>query len=110
MNHVAETIAGQLHNMKPDHLVPGVDVGMKPVEGGIEVMILRPERKIARVIYDEGLDLYDVTVTREGEAPQEFSGVYCDQLGEIVWGDDAKEFSLPMVQILGDDGEWQVIA
>ena len=115
-NQIHETIAGQIHNMKPADLEPGVDIGMAPLrEDTLLVRVLPSQPNDARSLdaqirLDQGRDLYDVTIYQRGEK-HEHIGVYCDQLGNLVFGDQAEPFTLPMVMFSDDDGEtWDVIA
>lgn len=132
---VPETIAQQLDNTRPDVIKPGRDAGMVPLPDALGVYI-GPRDRLAVVAYDAGMDEYDVAVI---EAPpvrtvaivteelgrlleslrtnaevadaKMYRGVHCDQIGEFVWGDDAKPYTLPMVMTSWDDGEtWDVIA
>lgn len=96
-----ETIAAQVANMKPDDLTPGVDVGMVVLNATTLLVRVLPampndERsKDVHIIYDEGRDTYEVHVWQRGEK-DEYSDVYCDQLGGLCFGEDAAEWSLPM--------------
>lgn len=109
-----ENIAQQIDNMLPAGLVPGKDIGMGVV-GESTLAVVLPKRGLRfDVRYDEGRDTYVLT---RMEYPSNvvlgdpISDVYCDQLGELIFGDEAKPFSLPMVMISGDDGEtWEKLA
>lgn len=110
-----QTIAAQIDNMKPADLRPGIDVGMEPLNDTtllVRVLPATPNDARSRdvqITYDEGPDLYNVAVFRLGERT-EHERIYCDQLGEIVFGSEAEAFTMPMVQISDDDGEtWTVI-
>jgi hypothetical protein len=94
---IAETIAGQLHSMKPDHLIPGKDVGMVAIDKGV---IVSMASRIVTIVLDEAADLYGVTIDEEDSPTRVFDGIFCDQLGELVWGDDAKPWNLPFGGII----------
>lgn len=111
-----ETIAGQLHNMKPDDWTPGIDVGFEPGEdeSSLRVLILKPVRegcthRRAVVTYDRGPDLYDVIVTdfdnKVAVETETYDRVYFDQLGELVFGAHAKPCTIPAVAITTWDHE-----
>jgi hypothetical protein len=101
---VAETILAQVDSVRPDSLTPGKDVGATAITNGVEITTLATGRRV-RIVYDADLDLYDVTVT-DGEEHNTHEGCYCDQLGEIVWGEDAKPWTLPLGGIIDlDTGE-----
>ena len=110
-NQIHETIAGQIDNMKPLDLTPGVDIGMAPLnETTLLVRVLPAEpnsdrSKDIHVIYDEGRDTYDVHVWQRGEK-DEYSDVYCDQLGTLCFGEYAQAWTLPMGSIttFNEDG------
>jgi hypothetical protein len=102
-NQIHQTIAQQIDHMKPDHLRPGVDVGME-VRDETTLRILLPAKQChVDIRYDQGPDTYTVTryeLKRLGRATatverDPISDVYCDQLGELVFGDDAKRWSQP---------------
>src|SRR3954466_9320177 len=102
-NEVHQSIAMQIDSMKPDHLRPGLDIGMEPIDETTLRIILPAKRAYVDVRYDRGPHTYTVTAT--ARAPlgatsvlvqrDPISDVYCDQLGEMVFGEDAKEWSLP---------------
>lgn len=130
MSDVPEIIAGQLHHTKPDALTPGTHVGMVPLASALGVYI-GPRDRVAVVAYNAGSDEYDVAVAPappvhtaraltdlmtwlleslvtnahvSSEVAKLYRGVYCDQIGEFVWGDDAKPFTQPMVVVDFGDG------
>ena len=103
-NEIHNTIAMQLHHMKPDEYVPQFDVTMEVVDDNAIGVIVRPTDSYAVVRYDAGADHYDVTITKDDDGPKHIQGVYCDQLGEIVFGDKAKNWTLPFFQITDEDG------
>jgi hypothetical protein len=118
VNELQETIAGQVAHMKPDWLRPGFDVIMS-TEGcdelSLDVMVHpfggEDEMRYVRISYDEGMDTY-VTVLKtvhdtQGERRE---NVFCDDLGKIVYGEDAKEWSQPFGAIitLNKDGTTEI--
>lgn len=115
-NQLHQTIAAQIDHVLPEGLVPGKDVGMEVIDRTtlrILAYARDPERRCAwDVRYDEGWDTYVLTrYVPGGPAEEPISDVYCDQLGDLIFGDEAKPFTMPMVQISHDDGEtWDVIA
>lgn len=97
-----QTIAQQIDHMKPDDLTPGVDIGMAVLNETtllVRVMPATPndDRSVdAHIIYNEGRDTYDVHLWQRGEK-DEYSDVYCDQLGGLVFGEEhAKRWTQPM--------------
>jgi hypothetical protein len=114
---IQNEIARQIHVQKPAHLVPGRDVGMlliPPLDGreAIAVHVLTDDTK-AIVCYDAGRDTYVVSRQKFDESePRKFDDIYVDQLGEMIFGSDATEFTGPFVEIWteGDDGEWTKVA
>lgn len=128
---ISNIIAEQLHHTKPEHLRPGADVGMIALPNALGVYI-GPLDRLAVVNYDEGADHYDVAVVEASavvgvptvagitaamealhsvilNGPRGIDGVlhgvYCDQIGEFVWGDDAEDFTMPMVAITTWDAD-----
>jgi hypothetical protein len=115
-NEVHQSIAMQIDSMKPDHLRPGIDVGMEPIDDTTLRIILPAKRAYVDVRYDSGPDTYTVTPTDRATLGKTsvlvqrdpISDVYCDQLGEMVFGEDAKEWSLPFGGISTDGGKtWE---
>lgn len=106
-------MAAQIHHRKPDYLRPGFDVLMEPVEhyglDGLRVT-LHPfgdeaDYLCAVFTYDLASDTYDALVQRgHGTEAEEMSNVYCDDLGEILFGDEAKPWTAPYFQITDGDG------
>lgn len=107
---IQNTIAAQVAHMKPEHLRPGLDVGMEEgpdsntlvikiltelFPGNRTVVVLHRE---VRITYVEGRDTYDVVVEGKDGA-QTFENVYCDMLGQFVFGNEAKPFDMPMVVV-----------
>jgi hypothetical protein len=105
-----QTIASQIDNMRPSHLLPGRHIGMAPVDERTVLVLVGPTGVLAVVRYEPGPDLYSVVVNRSGGETREFDGVYCDQLGELIFGVDAGAWTLPMGAIIteGDDGQLQI--
>lgn len=111
-NQIHQTIAQQIDHMKPEHMEPGVDVGMEPCDATtlrIVTHVRDAERRRAfDVSYDEGADLYNVVCYPPGAAadPERdvHTGVFCDQLGELVFGDDAKPWTQSFGAITDFDG------
>jgi hypothetical protein len=107
-NEVHETIAQQLHHMKPADLTPGVDVGMTAIDATTLAVIFPRDDRRVDVRYDRGPDTYTVTeMIRAGEcwlAADPRSDVYCDQLGELVFGENAKPWTAPLVVVTDGDG------
>lgn len=103
---IHQTIMGQIDHMKPAHLEPGKHVGAKVFNATTLEITVVPTGRVVRVAYNEGADLYDVTVFKRDDTVEEYEGVYCDQLGEMVFGADTGEWSLPFggIQILDLDG------
>ena len=99
---IANIIAEQLDHTKPDNLRPGKDVGFQATNSGLRFTIT-PMNRTGRVEYDEGMDSYTVTVHDKGEATVVYEDVYADQIGELVWGDNAKDWTLPLVTITSWD-------
>lgn len=105
-NATQTEIARQIHITKPDAYVPGVDVAMRPDNdpNTIEVLVLKTGLS-AVIRYDAGPDTYTVTTTEDG-ITRDLTGVYCDQLGELVFGaENAKPFSEPMVEVITDEDD-----
>jgi hypothetical protein len=90
--------------MKPDHLRPGVDVGME-VRDETTLRILLPAKQChVDIRYDAGAGhLHGHAVRaearsatrRRSSSASPMSGIHCDQLGELVFGEDAKPWSQP---------------
>ena len=105
-----QTIAGQIDNQKPAHLVPGKHVGMEVIDANTLRVIVVPTGVTADVRYDEGPDLYTVTVTNAAGEAAEYPGAYCDMLGDLIFGVDAQPATFPMVEIWteGPDGQMEM--
>jgi hypothetical protein len=112
-NQIHQNIAQQVDSMKPDHLRPGIDVGMEPIDRTTLRVLLPYRGGHVDVRYDEGPDTYTVTRTDTVKLGhlvmpcerEPLSDVYCDQLGELVFGDDAKGWSQPFGGISTDGGQ-----
>ena len=112
-NQIHHNIAQQIDHMKPDHLRPGIDVGLEVLDATTLRVLLPGKQAQVDVRYDEGGD--DYTVTRYEHAKlgklavmverEPLTGVYCDQLGELIFGDDAKQWSQPFGGVSTDGGE-----
>lgn len=107
---IHQTMAGQIDHMKPDHLVPGKDIGIEVRDANSITVSIPAQDLRATVEYRPGPDTYAVEILRDGDVSS-FDDVYCDQLGELIFGNEAKPWSAPLVQISDDEGEtWKVIA
>lgn len=112
-NEIHQSIAQQIDNMKPADLTPGVDIGMEPLNPTtllVRVLPAEPnhERSCdAHITLDEGRDLYDVTVFQRGEKAKH-EGVFCDQLGTLIFGEYAGEWSLPFGAIITEDHDGNI--
>lgn len=104
---IHETMMGQIDNMRPEHLIPGKHVGAKVVDDLTLEITVVPTGRVVRVSYMEGPDLYAVTVFKRDNTVEEHEGIYCDQLGELVFGEDAGEWTMPFggIQILDENGK-----
>lgn len=101
-----QTIAFQIDNMRPAHLVPGKHVGMEVLDENTVGITVVPTGVTATVTYEEGPDLYSVSVKKHTEdEPTEYTGVYCDMLGELIFGINAEPASFPMVELFVLDPE-----
>jgi hypothetical protein len=109
-NHIHETIASQIHHMKPAHLVPGKTIGLEVVDDLTVRVVVVPTGVSATVAYDEGRDLYNVVVTKHDGATMEYEGAYCDQLGELIFGVNAEQWTQPMGALIteGPDGQLSI--
>ena len=105
-SNIQQTIAGQVDHQKPDAYRPGIEVGMGIVGSDTVVVFVPPLRTIAVVTYNEGHDLYEVTVSDATPKVREYEGIYCDQLGDLVFGADSEQWTLPFGGIItfDDDG------
>jgi hypothetical protein len=107
-NSVLEQMAAQIDHVKPDHLVPGQTIGMR-VKNETTLIIEVPCMRLqATVEYLPGPDLYSVERLLDDEVSS-FERVYCDQLGELIFGDAASEWTAPLVEVYvptDEPGEW----
>jgi hypothetical protein len=95
-------IARQIHNAKPDGLVPGRDVGFEPL--GEDSLIVRLAVEIRPGLRVTSLRDYDVRLETDSES-KDLDRVYCDQLGELIFGGDAKPWDEPMGAIITEDAD-----
>lgn len=105
-SQTCETIAQYLHHTKPPSYRPGIDVGMSQLDEDTMIVFVPPLHTIAVIRYMHGPDLFSVTISDATPHVRDYDGVYCDQLGELVYGADADAFTQPTVQIfvMNDDG------
>lgn len=113
-NDLHETIAAQVGHMCPPHLTPGQDVQMEVVNDvTLRVLVRRPALRLVDIRYDAGPDTYTVTPytfeTGSAHPGESISGVYCDQLGEMVFGEVAGDWTLPFVVIETHDEDGTVV-
>lgn len=94
-SEIHETMAAQIHHQKPAHLTPGKDIGIEVRDANSIRVVIPAENMQATVEYLPGPDLYAVEILRDDEVSS-FDQVYCDQLGEILFGSDAKPWTAPM--------------
>lgn len=101
-NEMHQTMAHQIDHMRPAHLEPGRHIGMAVVDEDTLLVLVAPTATIAIVRYCHGPDLYSVTVNRWQQPVKDYDGIFCDQLGDLIFGVDAGEWSLPMggIQII----------
>jgi hypothetical protein len=110
-SQIHQTIAQQIDHTKPDDLKPGVDVGMQAIDDCTLAVVMPKAGTRVDVRYDAGPDTYTLTRSeRVGEiwvsTKPPMSDVYCDQLGELIFGSDAKPWSQPFGGIVDmDTGE-----
>lgn len=97
-NQILEQMAAQIDHVKPDHLVPGQTIGMRVKNDTTLIVEVPCMRLQATVEYLPGPDLYSVEVLRDDEVSS-FERVYCDQLGELIFGEAASEWTMPFVEI-----------
>lgn len=99
---IHETIAFQIDNQKPAHLKPGIDIGLEVIDATTVGVLVVPTGVRATVKYNEGRDLYEVEVERDGERTA-YDDVYCDMLGDLIFGNEAEPASFPMVEVWAVD-------
>jgi hypothetical protein len=92
---IHETMAAQIDHQKPGRLMPGRDIGIEVRDANSIKVVVPSENMQATVEYLPGPDLYAVEVLRDDEVTS-FDRVYCDQLGEILFGAEASEWTAPM--------------
>jgi hypothetical protein len=71
-------------------------------------VVVVPTGVTATVRYDAGPDTYTVTVRKHGEdEPTVYGDVYCDMLGDLIFGINAEPATFPMVGVfvLDDNGD-----
>lgn len=108
-----ENIAMQIDHQKPDNLVPGRDVGMSALNATTVLVVVGPYDLAAAIEYDVDGDWYNVTVTTNvSERPTQhiYERVYCDQLGELVFGANAKPWTMPFGAVETYDNEGNVVS
>ena len=109
-NEIHETIASQIHHMKPAHLEPGKHIGMAPVDDETLLILVAPTATLAVVRYERGQDLYSVVVNRFGHEVRDYDGVFCDQLGDLIFGVDGERWTMPFGAVITEnpDGTLEV--
>lgn len=108
---IHQSIAQQVDHMKPDHLRPGIDIGMEVLTATTLRVLLPYIGAHVDVTYEEGADLYTVTRTEQAKIGQlvmqverePLTGIYCDQLGELIFGEDAKQWTQSFGGIVDPD-------
>jgi hypothetical protein len=103
---IQEVIAGQVDHAKPPAYRPGVEVGMGIVGEDSITVFVPPLHTVAVITYKPGPDLYEVTISDATLKVREYEGIYCDQLGELIFGADAERWTMPFGAITSwdDDG------
>ena len=103
---IHQIMAGQIDHMKPAHLKPDRHISMSVVDETTLMVVVAPTATIAIVRYCRAGDDYSVTVNRNGQPVRDYDRIYCDQLGDLIFGVDAGQWSLPFggVQLLDRDG------
>ena len=104
-NETHEMMAFQIDNQRPPHLLPGKHVGMAVVDDETLLVVVGPTARLAIVRYCPGPDLYSVTIDPYGGDVEDYDGVYCDMLGDLIFGADAVPASFPMVELVILDPE-----
>jgi hypothetical protein len=77
---------------------------MSPADD-MTLRVVNAERGLFDVTYDEGADLYNVTVYGGLDPDVTHTGLFCDDLGPFIWGNDAKEWTMPLVEITTFDAD-----
>jgi hypothetical protein len=98
--HIHESIAQQIDHMRPVHLKPGKHIGIEILDETAITVTVIPTGVKAIVRYQQGPDLYDVEVTNHEGDSEEFERVYCDQLGDLIFGVDGEAWSQPFGAII----------
>lgn len=105
-------MARQVHLQKPSAFVPGEDVGFQPVGQDTLAVVLPKRGERVDVRYDAGPDTYTTTrmLRRAGIwiAQEPVSDIYCDQLGELIFGSEAEPLNEPLVRIFFEDDDGQM--
>jgi len=110
-NEIHESIAQQIDHMRPPQMRPGYDVGIEILDESTVRVVLYPhdaeQRRSVDVRYDAGPDTYTVTAHPPGAQGDPISDVYCDQLGELIFGNAALPWRQPFggIQILDEHGD-----
>jgi hypothetical protein len=109
-----QTIAGQIDHMKPAGLRPGIDIGMEVIDAlTLAVVVKVPERRRFDIHYDEGMDTYTVTphdwAYEAWLAHEPIGNVYCTDLGGIVFGEEASEWTMPIGGLYVEDADGNMI-
>lgn len=99
-NDTHQMMAFQIDNQRPPHLLPGKHVGMAVVDDTTLLVQVGPTARLVIVRYCPGPDLYSVTVDAYGSEVADYDGVYCDMLGDLIFGVDAVPASYPMVELI----------
>jgi len=99
---IHETMAQQIDHQRPRHLTPGRDIGIE-VKDANSIAITVPSMKMqATLEYLPGPDLYSLEILRDDEIT-EHDRVYCDQLGELLFGSDAEPWTQPIGGLITED-------
>lgn len=101
---IHETMAQQIDHQRPPHLKPGEDIGIE-VKDANTISITVPSMNMqATLEYLPGPDLYALEILRDDEV-SEFDRIYCDQLGELLFGSDAEPWTQPMGGLVSFDAD-----
>lgn len=96
---VPEEISRQLHNTKPDALLARTDVVMLPLDERTLLVVIFPRKRAAVVHFDPDENVY--LVIREDPSGRKVTdNVQNVQLGQLVWGPDAKPYTLPTIYVI----------
>jgi hypothetical protein len=99
--------ANQVAAQAPDRFTPTENLIFRPASFDPDVLAvdIHDEDGLRRfVVRYNPVDDYDVMLVQwpekvAGEAPREWKGVYCDDLGGIMFGDEAKDF-VPEIRVI----------